>query len=270
MEGDELPIRLGDRRDLGPDPGVEGFELLLVGGRLGLIRRGVGRICRPEGLRDPIHVQLGVFDVHPQMRILRGRGLAGQQRHARQVDPELEQRRSGGRGVGDRLGEPVVQAEPVHDQQLRAADGAHVGRSGLEGVDVGVLGHDAGDGNKVAADVRDQIRENRRGRHHGQFAVGAAARRRTGASGQERGRRQNHRHCATESHCGTPAQISSPPGRTIALVRFSRNYRGQVASGFTCVGAARRGRRSLALPALRPRSQPARGLPWFDRGRLRR
>ena len=95
MERDELAVGLRDRGDLRADAGVERVEAGLVGGGLAVVVGGVGRVDLRERGRDPVDVQLAVLDVHPQVRVLRARVLAGQELDAGQVDAQLEQRRAG-------------------------------------------------------------------------------------------------------------------------------------------------------------------------------
>ena len=113
--------------------------------------------------QDPIDVEPRVRDVHPEMRVLAA-VLAGDVLHPRQVLTELDEGRAGGRGVGDRLLEPVVEAHAVHHEQLRGGDGPDVGRPGRERVHVAVRRNEARRGHEVAAHFLDHLGEDGRGR----------------------------------------------------------------------------------------------------------
>ena len=123
MERDDLPVRLGDRAELGRARTSSSVgEPRLVGGEA---RRGTpaapsgSTVVSSSAIRAAYGERVG--DVHPQVRVAASPGLlAGDQRHAREVVPERDERRLRAR-VPDEVAEPVVEPEAVAERRARAS-----------------------------------------------------------------------------------------------------------------------------------------------------
>ena len=188
MVGDQLPVRRRDRGDLRPDRGVERRQPreVSVAGRLeGCMLRGRGRLKRGD---DPLHVQLRVRDVHPEVRV-DGPGPigAGEVRHAGFVRAELDERARRQLRLGKERREPVVDAQSVHHDQVGAGDRADVRRRRRIGVGVGAGRDEARDPDLVPARLAHEVREDRRGRDDVEGIGGGRRRDRTAGGGRSAG-----------------------------------------------------------------------------------
>src|SRR5207244_2079957 len=78
--------------DARADRCVERLEALLVGGGLRAVVRGMDRVRRRQAGGDPVDVELCIFHVHPQVRVLGSGLLAWPDRDPGQVAARLHQR----------------------------------------------------------------------------------------------------------------------------------------------------------------------------------
>ena len=222
VERDDGALRLGDRAEPVLRVRVELGEGRPVGGEALRVGRGPVGVRVRERRRDPLRVQGGVRDVHPQVRVGARRAviaLALEQRDALEVLPERHDGR-GRAGVLDEARNPVVEAEAVAHDELRLGDPPHVAGRRVEGVHLAALGDEALDAHARPADLADHVREDRRGRDDVDGTVRSPAGRRRGIpAGAARGdedadgeRREQH----AASRGSRTRRITAGPRRALA------------------------------------------------------
>ncbi len=209
MERDHVAVRRGDRREPLADHAVQRRQLRPVRVRAGAEVRRVSGVGRRERRLDPVHVADAVGDVHPDVRVDRpGSALALEVRHALEVLAQRDDRRGRPR-VLDQGRQPVVEAEAVADDEVGMGDPLHVGRGGIERVDLAAPGHEAVDVDPGAPDPGDHVREHRRGGDDRDRVGVRGGRRRRGAGAGAAARR--HERDRQERQDGAGAQPATAP-----------------------------------------------------------
>ena len=177
--GDHLLV--GQAVDLPLDLGVERPQLLGVGGQVGLEAGRPGRLGGGQAALDVGRHDLGVAGALPDVGV--GLALDLAQRHPLAgVD-----HRAVVAGALDGVAQPLLQADPVLEDQVGAGQGVDVGRGGLVVVGVDARLEQAGHLDAVAADVGRQVGHLGGGGHHLEPLAGgvAVAARSRAASGQQ-------------------------------------------------------------------------------------